>query len=911
MAGGEVGRLKVRVLPDTTRFRSDLRKSLERIERQARVNVEVTASVSRASLVDIRRELEAVSAEVETRVDAGELRGSVQRAAKAAKAQVPVTPDLDRAAFRVQLATLLRPRKLPIYAKLHTGPLNLVGALSGLRTMNRLGGEFMETIGNLDRTMPRLARNATLLGTVSAGALAGLSNTLAIAQSVAKIAPLLLVAPAALGGLVVGASVVATAMKDAGQYIGDLKVGLDGLRASISGSFWSTAESGVRRLSAAVMPLANQHLPRIAEEMGRLAQSIATAFEAPRGSGNLATFFENTRAMVAASREGVRLLTASMLELVGAGSRYLPRLGAAFTDVMGRFNGWLTAAVDSGRFYAWVDLAIVNFKALASVIGSIGGIFSALSTAASNAGGAGLPQLAAGLERVNAALNGPVWQGALTTIFEGAHRAMGNLTPGVSALGDAFIALAPTISRIMDLASQIANVALVALAKAVQNPAFTSGLTSFFEGVLVGMQGFAPAVEIIAEKLGSILALAGVFAANFGPLLAGGLEAVAPLIPALTEALSALIPVLTGTLLSVVQALAPIIIGVVTAIAGWVEANPRLAATLLIAAAAIAGVIAVVVPVVTALAGIASAWVALTGVVSASALGIGVAVVAIIAVLAGLVAAVAANWSAITAWWSEGMGSIQQQAKDGMAAIAAWWNDGWASMGQQVRDAWEGFMGAVSDGAGAIVAYVGEMPSRITGALGDLGGLLLGAGGAIMDGLLGGLRDKWGGVQDFVGGIAGWIQDHKGPISYDRTLLVPAGQAIMGGFNKALQRGVRPVRSTVLGIAPLIASAMQGVQAVARMTGAATGQQMALGLEDETRRVQAAMGRMMPSAETARLQVDSSVAVEEERRYHAEMLAGILGPAVSEALDGMAVNMDSRATVGALRTSRAGKGVFG
>ena len=110
----------------------------------------------------------------------------------------------------------------------------------------------------------------------------------------------------------------------------------------------------------------------------------------------------------------------------------------------------------------------------------------------------------------------------------------------------------------------------------------------------------------------------------------------------------------------------------------------------------------------------------------------------------------------------------------------------------------EGFLGALDllkSGVSSVIDAVGGIFDKLWHI--DL----FGAGKAILEGFLGGLKSAWGAVTEFVGNIANWIATHKGPISYDRRLLIPAGYAIMGGFNRALMSGFEVVKGNVSGMA--------------------------------------------------------------------------------------------------------------
>lgn len=102
--------------------------------------------------------------------------------------------------------------------------------------------------------------------------------------------------------------------------------------------------------------------------------------------------------------------------------------------------------------------------------------------------------------------------------------------------------------------------------------------------------------------------------------------------------------------------------------------------------------------------------------------------------------------------------------------------------------------------ADAVRGWIAGLPGRLVAAVGDLGNLLKNAGRDLLRGLMDGIQEMMGPLGDALGGVTGFIADHKGPPERDRVLLRPAGRLIMAGLAEGLTGGMGPVRTALAGI---------------------------------------------------------------------------------------------------------------
>lgn len=147
--------------------------------------------------------------------------------------------------------------------------------------------------------------------------------------------------------------------------------------------------------------------------------------------------------------------------------------------------------------------------------------------------------------------------------------------------------------------------------------------------------------------------------------------------------------------------------------------------------------------------------------------------------------------------------------------------DWWFSVQMWLSDMIEGFRQALFaigrffvnlwEGAKAkfweFVAWVKGIPGAILRAIGDLGRLLWDAGKKILKGLWDGMVDMWNQAKGWLAGIADEIVTIKGPLDYDKILLIPAGEAIMGGLEKGMENKLKDV----LGLAAGVTNTLAGI----------------------------------------------------------------------------------------------------
>lgn len=357
----------------------------------------------------------------------------------------------------------------------------------------------------------------------------------------------------------------------------------------------------------------------------------------------------------------------------------------------------------------------------------------------------------------------------------------GTMLTGVfTSLQAAFQMLQPSIQTLMGALNQLVQAVMPVITNVIGQiiPMLTPIISTLVGALVPAIQGILTVVTAVVQAL--IPAVQGV-----EPIVTATITAIMLVIQALMPVISQISSLITDVVAAitpVVQGLEPLVTTVVQAISGVIQA---------------------LVPVIQALAPLVSDIIsAIVGFIRSTLLP---AIQAMLPFIQGIINGITMVVNGIV--------SVIQGVINLVTGLI---NGNWSQ-------AFNGFKQIVYGAVQGVLGFLGGIGSAIGRIFTGAGSWLWNAGKSILTGLLNGLKSAWRSVTSFVGGIGSWIVKHKGPISYDRRMLVPAGKAITGGFDKSLKAGWKDVQRTVNGMNAQIHGGFDGDMSKTGRTNVSTG----------------------------------------------------------------------------------------
>lgn len=816
-----VGRVAIKVIPDTSGFREDVKTDLNGREKPDDIKVRVIPDID-------QKDLDAVKGKLE------------EWAKRISPLKISVAPNLEtvrKDVIAAELDVLARDRRVKIIPDLSQSGLAKVatalGALSGLRATLGMFHDFREELLNLDQAVPKIGLVSHAIAGLAALALAGAGNFFSLGNSIAEIGLAGLALPGILGGIAIGLGASLIALKDFKKYVPQITADWKTLESAISTNFWAQAQGPISNLVDNLFPKLTQMAKGTGTALGNFFGNLANSLNG-KLLPDLGPMFDNLNKSIDIFSKHTDGIANSIAVLGSVGSQYLPQLAAWIGQIVDQFSKWLTASQQSGKLTGWIDQGVSQIKLLFSGLTSIVSIFHSLGEAAQAAGGTTLQTLAGTLGAVAKAAASPGFQsgltGVLTTAYNMMQRISGDAGPAlqslVQSLADTFNKLGPTLGDTF-------GTALSAIANALASPAIQQGLQAMFQGFNQMVNGLAPAMQPLADKFGALMQVVGALASNIGFTLGAALEAVSPMFVAIATALVPVINMLGPMLTSIINALAPVfqvlgtqIANVVTAIQPlltalmslWNTISPVLIPVLQIAAQllgqtlvmaingitdVINGVVAVIQGFVQFFSGmvdfIKGYWEIIVGLFTLNGdliskgwsdmwTGIQNMLSGFIQILGGLLQAI---WGAVQTYIALGVVKLFTGAFDAIIAFGRSFGDTlksvltvlWDSIKSRASLLWNQIEVMPSIAFDAIIAF-------FKGAVGDVKAAIELIWEALPSGLTKVISNIKSTITGIPGSITGWIGDTG-------SLLLNAGKAVIQGFIDGIKGMFDSVKSTL------------------------------------------------------------------------------------------------------------------
>ncbi|MFD6636772.1 hypothetical protein ACFWDN_13255 [Micromonospora chalcea] len=683
-----IGRVSVKVLPDTSEFRDKVKTELQAIQEQLK-DVKVKLDLDKSAMQKLKKDLKDWAKDI-------------------SPLEITVKPELLKGSttyINARLRAVARPREVQFIPTINNAALAKVATALAAMSGARVVGDMLDDIGRalmrLDKSVPIISTIALAIAGLSGATIASASNIAALSVALAQMLPVGFALAGAFTGMALGIGALIIALSDTTKVIPEIKTAWDQLRTTISDNFWVKAEEPIRRLVTGLLPQFVAGMGSASTALGTFAGKLSTALTGALDGQIKGMFDDLTASINIASGSADNI--AKIIKILGElGASYLPRMSQWFVDITKQFAGFLERAEADGSLKNWVDQGIANLTAFGSAIKSVVEILGGIGTAAQMGGGASMQGFADTLGSIAKVAQSPAFQGGLASVFAAAHTAMGNIGKvSGPAVADLFGNLGNIINGPLASAGTAIGHIVKMLATALNNPAIAKGLSAMFDGLMRGIIALDPAIQALAPVFGLLGEVIGQFAQILGPLISAILPPLAAAFMQIVPALMPIVQILGGALIQIVNELAPVLATLAQLIAQvLVAVTPLLPPLIQLAMAILVPLLTIIVQIIsTALPPLIAAFTKLVG-----------AVIPVVTILTNVVNVLMTVLGPVIAWLAGVIMSVLIVAIEAIAQIfrgvvnivmgiwnawSALFKGDWEGVWNGIKQVWKGVWDAI------------------------------------------------------------------------------------------------------------------------------------------------------------------------------------------------------------------------